>query len=213
MPPLYPPWANTIYRAVIVAVLVTAGGAIVAPMIYVRTPYNTKQLDHRDQPVMFDHRHHVRDDGIACLYCHANAATGASAGVPSTDLCMGCHVQVWRDSPALARVRESAITGRPIRWVRIHDTADFVYFHHGVHVSQGIDCARCHGDVSRMASVVQVAPLTMGWCLDCHREPQKMIARELNIESSWEATVDMFTDSPRGDRSITSLTTCSACHR
>lgn len=213
MAPLYPAWANTVYRTVIVVVLVLAASVVIVPMVYVRTPYNTEQFDLREQPVMFDHRHHARDDGISCLYCHEGADRGPTAGLPSTDVCMGCHVQVWRDSPKLELVRQSAVSGEPIPWVRIHDVADFVYFHHGVHVSAGIDCVRCHGDVSRMASVVQVAPLTMGWCLDCHRAPLEMIPRGLQIDSAWEATVDMFTDSPAGDRSITSLTTCTACHR
>jgi hypothetical protein len=134
----------------------------------------------------------VRDDDIPCLYCHSAAERQASAGIPPTSLCMGCHGQVWPDSPLLAPVRASAVTGAPIPWRRVNSVPDHVYFHHGVHVQAGIDCARCHGDVAGMARVAKAAPLTMTWCLECHRDPP----------------------GPEGPgRHITALTTCSACHR
>ena len=105
---------------------------------------------------------------------------------------MGCHGQVWPESPKLARVRESWETGQAISWVRVNAVPDYVYFHHGVHVRHGIQCARCHGDVQNMARVYRVHDLSMGFCLDCHRSPP---------------------DLPATGRRITPLTTCSACHR
>jgi Cytochrome c7 and related cytochrome c len=210
---LYPSWANTVYRVAIGAILLAGASAIVLPMLLVRTPYNTEQFVPRDQPVAFDHRHHVRDDGIDCLYCHRNAPTGAVAGLPATDVCMGCHAQVWPRSPSLAPVRRSAESGTPLAWKRVHNLPDFVYFHHGVHVTAGIPCERCHGDVGRMASVVQVAPLTMGWCLDCHRDPGARIGERLGATSSFGATVQLFRPGRSRSYSITALTTCTACHR
>jgi hypothetical protein len=185
VPPLFPRWTNTVYR---VALILGAAGivtAIAAPMIYIRTPYASSEHDPIAQPVEFDHRHHKRDDGIDCIYCHTGAEREASAGIPATDVCMGCHGQIWNESVQLEPVRKSYETGTSIAWRRVHDLPDFVYFHHGVHVSNGIDCVRCHGEVDRMARVYRVVNLTMGWCLDCHRE----------------------------GRELTSLTTCSACHR
>lgn len=186
--PLYPTWANGVYRALIAALVAIPACAVIGPMLYVRTPYNTNQFTVLEQPVEFDHRHHVRDNGIECLYCHSGAERSPHAGVPTSGQCMGCHSQVWTHSPLLARVRDSYFAGTPLNWRRVHDLPDYVYFDHSVHVTNGIGCERCHGDVSQMARVVQTKPLTMGWCIDCHRA------------SSSAST-------------ITRLTTCSACHR
>lgn len=188
MAALFPPWSNTVFRAALALIAIGATGAVCAPMIWIRTPYAADQGDAIEQPVEFDHRHHVRDDGIDCVYCHETVETGASAGLPSTAKCMGCHVQVWPDSPRLARVRASWTSGTPLRWKRVNALPSHVYFHHGVHVHAGVPCARCHGDVGDMPRVSRQAPLTMNWCLDCHRRRS-------------------------GGRAITRLTTCSACHR
>ena len=210
---LYPVWANTVYRAAIATLLLGALAAIVVPWLYVRTTYNTSQFVPWDQPVEFDHRHHVRDDGIDCLYCHRTAETGPSAGVPSTGVCMGCHAQIWNDSPLLETVRRSYFTNRPIDWKRVHDLPDHVYFDHSVHVARGIGCESCHGDVGQMARVMQTQPLTMGWCLDCHRDSAVRVARRVPPTNTWEASVDMLFDLPSSDRRVTGLTTCTACHR
>ena len=126
---------------------------------------------------------------------------------------MGCHNQIWSESPLLEAVRRSYFSGRPIPWQRVHDLADFTYFHHGVHVQRGIACQSCHGDVAQMARVQQVQPLTMGWCLDCHRSAARRIPRLEAPDSAWSATLEMFHDWPGEDRAITPLTTCTACHR
>ena len=185
---LYPPRANAIYRAAAAAVGLVITVVIVAPMIYIRLPYAAGVADAVPQPVEFDHRHHVRDDGIDCVYCHETVETEAFAGIPSTEKCMGCHGQVWPDSPQLAPVRESWKTHTPIHWRRVNSVPEYVYFHHGVHVSAGIACAQCHGNVQDMPRVQRAHDLTMKFCLDCHRRQQ-------------------------GSRDITRLTTCTACHR
>jgi predicted CXXCH cytochrome family protein len=192
MPALYPPWSNGVYRAVIVALLAGVAALVAAPMIFIRTSYATHEGEPILQPVEFDHRHHVRDDGIECLYCHTGAESGARAGIPSTETCMGCHNQVWPESPLLAPVRTSYFGGRPIAWKAVYLLPDFVYFHHGVHVQAGVACERCHGDVRNMARVARATPLTMTWCLECHRDPP---------------------GPRRFGRAVTSLTTCTACHR
>jgi hypothetical protein len=212
--PLYPRWANTAYRVVVVLLLAIPATFIVGPMIYVRTTYNTNQFVPWDQPIEFDHRHHSRDDGIECLYCHSAAERSASAGVPTTGVCMGCHAQIWNQSPLLDLVRRSYFSGEPIDWKRVHDLPDFVYFNHSVHVTQGIACENCHGDVGQMARVMQVQPLTMGWCLDCHRRASERPSPTTEVpRDAWRATIEMFDPKPTGDRAVTPLTTCTACHR
>lgn len=185
---LYGPNANAPFRAAALAVVVFGLFAVVAPMIYIRMPYAGDVGDPIEQPVEFDHRHHVRDDGIDCVYCHSSVETAAFAGMPSTERCMGCHSQVWRDSPELAPVRDSWCTGTPLRWKRINSVPSYVYFHHGVHVQGGVACAECHGAVENMPRVRRVHNMTMDFCLDCHRRRQD-------------------------SRAITRLTTCTACHR
>lgn len=192
MPQLFPRWSNTACRLALAASGAGAALLLAAPMIYVRTSYGQYRGEPLEQPVEFDHRHHVRDDGIDCLYCHDQAATDAQAGIPTTSVCMGCHNQVWTDSPLLAPVRDSAMRGQPIAWRRVYELPDFVYFHHGVHVQAGIGCARCHGDVAQQARLGRATSLTMDFCLDCHRHPA---------------------GASDAGRQITSLTTCSACHR
>jgi hypothetical protein len=180
---LFPPWTNTATRVALIGVVVLGVGALAAPMMFARSPFATGQANPVLQPIAFDHRHHVQDDGIACLYCHEGAERSPYAGIPPTERCMGCHAQVWNDSAAIAPVLESARTGEPIRWQRVHSLPDFVYFDHSVHVAHDVACATCHGRVDQMAAVYQVMPLTMSWCLDCHR------------------------------RQAPNRTTCSACHR
>ena len=125
--------ANAPYRAVLACAVVTLAALVVAPMLYVRLPYAADVGDPVEQPIAFDHRHHVRDDGIDCVYCHDTVETQAFAGIPATERCMGCHAQVWVNSPELAPVRASWERGEPIRWKRVNEVPGYVYFHHGVH--------------------------------------------------------------------------------
>jgi len=128
-----------------------------------------------DQPVAFSHKHHVGDDGIDCRYCHTSVEKGPFAGVPPTHTCMTCHSQIWSNSPLLEPVRESFRTGRPLEWVRVHDLPDFVYFNHSVHVKKGVGCVTCHGQMDEMPLTWKENDLTMGWCLNCHRNPEKYL--------------------------------------
>jgi hypothetical protein len=220
MPALFPKWTNTFFRVGLAAGALALPGSLVALMLYVRSPWNTGQFVPVDQPVEFDHRHHVIDDQIDCLYCHRQAETSRFAGIPSTDVCMGCHSQVWNDSPLLDVVRSSYFSDRPIAWNRVHDLPDFVYFDHASHVTRGVRCVTCHGRVEDMARVYQTAPLTMGWCLDCHRQVDQgqlemaQARASLADASMWSATVRaMEPTSALQQHPVTRLTTCTACHR
>jgi predicted CXXCH cytochrome family protein len=215
MAALFRPWTNTAFRIVLIALGLGGTAAVAAPMVYVRTPFWRKQFDPIDQPVEFDHRHHVQDDGIDCLYCHNLATVSATAGIPSTDLCMGCHNQVWNQSPMLEPVRRSYFSGAPIPWNRVHDVPDFVYFNHAIHVNKGFGCASCHGRVDQMGRVYQHVDLTMDFCLDCHRAPQEFIRPKDRITDMGWATREQEVLGPRlvEQYGIRSVTNCTACHR
>lgn len=216
MAALFPRWTNYFARSTGVLVLLSPAAAVGALMLYVRSPLNTGQFNPVEQPVQFDHRHHVADVGIDCLYCHSTAETSPHAGLPSTATCLGCHAQVWNQSPKLDPLREAYFKGEPIRWNRVHDLADHVYFDHSIHLAKGVGCAECHGRVDQMAAVEQVAPLTMAWCLDCHRQPASRLRPPgLVTEMAWEPAGDRET---LGQELIRTLgvhtrTSCSTCHR
>ena len=214
MAALFPPWTNTATRVALIAIALGAATALAGPMIYARMPFATGQSNPLLQPVQFDHRHHVRDDGIDCRYCHGAAEHAPYAGVPATEVCLGCHNQIWNDSTLLAPVRDSAASGRPIAWQRVHSLPDFVYFDHSIHVNKGIGCVSCHGRVDEMAAVYQVAPLTMGWCLDCHRDPVPNLRPRDQITSmTWQAKSPAVTAALAKTYGTRSLTHCSTCHR
>lgn len=123
------------------------------------------------QPIPYSHKTHAGNLGMDCRYCHIGVERSAHAGIPASEICMNCHAQVKKDSPLLSRLRESYASGRPIPWVRIHRLPDFVHFNHQAHVLAGVSCVSCHGRVDQMVEVRQAAPLSMAWCLDCHRNP------------------------------------------
>src|SRR5688572_858043 len=107
MAALFPRWSNTAIRLGLLALLVGIASLPVGLVVYMRSPYGTGQFYTVDQPVQFDHRHHLRDDGVDCRYCHQTVETSAYAGIPATDVCMSCHSQIWSDSPMLEPVRRS----------------------------------------------------------------------------------------------------------
>jgi hypothetical protein len=181
-----------------------------------RSSYATRASAPREQPVAFSHAHHVGDEGFDCRYCHTSVETSAFAGLPSTQTCMNCHSQIWSDSPELAPVRESIQTGESIRWNRVHDLPDFVYFDHSIHVKQGIGCTTCHGPVDKMPLTWQHATLHMEWCLDCHRQPERYVRPRDQVFSMTYQPPDNQMEMGRKlvkEYNIQSLTSCSTCHR
>jgi hypothetical protein len=214
MAALFPPWTNTATHVVLGVVGVGLIGLVLTPMVCARSPYATGAADPILQPIAFDHRHHVRDDGIDCLYCHEGAERAPYAGVPPSERCMGCHNQIWNDSPLIAPLRASVETGQPIHWQRVHSLPDFVYFDHSIHINKGIGCVSCHGKVDDMAAVTQAAPLTMSWCLDCHRDPTPHLRpRDQITSTTWTAASPAETFALARQYGTRSLTHCSTCHR
>jgi len=216
MSALFPKHANTIFRVVLATLAGVPAIAIASLMIYQRTPYGMGTQADYEQPVQFDHRHHVVDVGIDCRFCHTTVEQSNTAGIPPTELCMGCHGQIWNKSPLLELVRTSYFEGQPIPWKRVHNLPDFVYFSHSIHVNKGVGCVSCHGRVDQMAAVFQVAPLTMGWCLDCHRNPEQHLRpREEITNLAWTADRDQL---ELGRELIEKYdvhprTSCTTCHR
>ena len=211
MPPLFSRGATRVFRGAILVLLLGAVGVPVALMAWVRTPWQTGMTDRVEQPIPFDHRHHVRDDGIDCRYCHWSVERAPSAGLPASGLCMNCHGQVLNDSPLLQPVRTSVAENRPIPWARVNRVPDFVYFDHSAHVSHGVGCETCHGRVDLMPRVRQAEPLTMGWCLACHRDPAPRLRPldEITTMGYRRAPGDTVPPSTR----VPAPTNCTTCHR
>jgi Cytochrome c7 and related cytochrome c len=179
----------------------------------------TNQDAYVEQPIQFSHAHHVGGMGIDCRYCHTSVEESAFANIPPTKTCMNCHSQIWTNAPILEPVRASFQNNSPLQWTRVHDLPDFVYFNHSIHVKQGVGCATCHGPVDRMPLVYQHAPLTMSWCLNCHRNPAQYVRpRDQVFNMAWQPPAD---DPELGARlvreykigSVEQLTSCSTCHR
>jgi hypothetical protein len=181
-----------------------------------RSAYVTGVGEAVEQPVPFSHKHHVGGIGIDCRYCHTSVETQAFAGFPATKTCMGCHSQVWSDSPMLEPVRASWRTGQSLEWNKVHKLADFAYFNHSIHINKGIGCASCHGRVDQMPLIWKVNTLQMEWCLDCHRQPERYVRpREHVFDMAWKPEEDQMVMGERlvKEYKIQKLTNCSTCHR
>lgn len=157
-------WLRTVFRLLIasVALLGFTGFA------WKQWDFDREQGLPVTQPIPFSHEHHAGALEISCRYCHGTVDTTSFAGMPDTHACMSCHSQLWTNADALEPVRESYREGDPIRWQRVHDLADYVYFDHSAHVAHGMDCRVCHGEVEKMPQVWRNEKFSMEWCLDCH---------------------------------------------
>jgi hypothetical protein len=204
----------TIFGAIFALALVGWAGAQLD-----RSSYATRAMQPREQPVPFSHAHHAGGLGIDCRYCHTSVETSSFAGIPPTKTCMNCHREIWLTSPTLEPVRESFRTDQPIRWARVNDLPDFVYFNHSIHISKGVGCETCHGRVDRMPLTWQENSLQMEWCLDCHRNPEKYVRpREFVFTMGYQPAGDQLT---LGRKLVAeykiqdqrTLTSCSTCHR
>jgi hypothetical protein len=147
----------------IAGVLVAAGVTAAIAWSATPSPYAP------EQPIAFSHRDHVRGDGLSCELCHSGARRASFAGIPAVDRCMGCHRFVLPGNPGVIELHRYWNSGTAIPWVKVNTLPRFVHFSHEAHVLAKVDCGQCHGDVTATRRVARVAPLTMGWCVDCHR--------------------------------------------
>ena len=212
---LFPKWTNRTPLMVLGGVTLLVGGAISA-FVYIISPYSTHVGYAPEQPVPYSHKFHVGDLGLDCRYCHVGVENSPVAMVPATETCMNCHTTIKPDSERLALIRESFATGKPVEWVRVHHAPDFVYFDHSVHVNAGVGCETCHGRIDQMEVVQQAEPLSMAWCLDCHRNPGQYLRPVSEVTTmGYKPDGDQMALGLelRNAKNLHPTTNCGGCHR
>lgn len=198
-----------------------AGGALalfLAVLAWAWTPVGEPAVNEvKAQPIPFSHKHHVGEVGLDCRFCHVSVETSAQPGMPSAQLCLGCHSQLFADQALLAPLKLAVSTGQPIAWTHIDRLPDYVYFDHSVHITKGVACIECHGRVDQMPLTRRPQEMTMKWCFACHQDPAPhlrfasevfaMPPRQMTEEQA--ASLNRFMQIERRQR----MTDCSTCHR
>ncbi len=208
----FPKWTNRLPFCILFA----GGGGffgVVGFVWYYFSPEFTDVGYAPPQPVPYSHKLHAGTLGMDCRYCHTGVEVGSHANVPPSQTCMNCHTEIKPESQKLLPVRESFDTDQPVQWKRIHKLPDFVRFNHSIHINAGVGCVSCHGRIDQMEVVRLSKPLSMGWCLNCHRDPESRIRPRDKV-----TVMDYLpTDPQEGarlvqERDINPPENCSACH-
>ena len=211
---LFPEWTDRFKKWVTLLAL-GAPIYIVALVAYGVTPEAIREGYQPDQPVPYSHALHVGQLGLDCRYCHNTVEKAAFAAIPPAATCMNCHFGIRTDSDKLAPIRDAYEKGKPVKWTKVNDLPDYVYFNHSAHVTRGVGCESCHGRIDHMDKVYQAKPLTMEWCLNCHNNPDP------NLRPPGKVTVMGYFDQPnrpsgtelRKAAGINPPINCSTCHR
>ncbi|MGE4601712.1 MAG: cytochrome c3 family protein [Planctomycetota bacterium] len=227
--PIFRPWMDQLLKLLGAGAAVT--GLYVVLMVYFGLSPKTLSAGYMpQQPVPYSHALHVGELGLDCRYCHTTVESAAFAAVPPTQTCINCHEKIAPTSHKLDPVRDSFVSGLPVQWIKVHDLPDYVYFNHSAHVTRGVSCVECHGRVDRMEEVHQVKPLSMGWCLGCHRNPAshlRPVDRVTDLDWGLDRTEEekeaqgneimkglgLIDESGHPTARLTLLTNCSTCHR
>ena len=215
---LFPKSANKLPLQILIFIGLTTG-LVLAGVNYYATPKYTRVGYAPQQPVPFSHALHAGQLGLDCRYCHSNVDKSGHSNIPTAQTCMNCHSIIKQDSPLLAPVRESYASGNPVKCVNVHETPDYVYFNHSVHVARGVSCVECHGKINEMEVVKHDQPLSMSWCLDCHREPEKVLRDpKLVTNLDWKHPGGAEGQAEQGkkfvhDWNVQPPQSCSGCHR
>jgi hypothetical protein len=227
----FPTWVNK-FTILVILVGLTVGGYL-ATCLFAAIHPSIVNVNHQPkQPIPFSHKLHAGQLKMDCRYCHNTVERAGHAAIPPTATCGNCHGGnrttsevpgvpgrdlgvILPESSLLSPVRSSLETGDPILWERVHDLPDFVYFNHSAHINRGVSCVSCHGRIDQMEVVTQVEPLSMKWCLDCHRNPTSSI-RDPNLVTQ----LDLKIDDPEANGKvwveklhIAPNISCSTCHR
>jgi hypothetical protein len=171
----FPRWTNWLPLKLAIA-LAFIGAGVSMGIAYYFTPKYTRVGYEPTQPVPFSHKIHAGELGLDCRYCHSFVEVSGHANVPTNQTCFNCHGagkgNIKSASPKLEKVMKAQETGQPVPWVKLHKVPDYAYFNHSVHINRGVSCASCHGKINEMEVVRHDQTLSMGWCLDCHRNPE-----------------------------------------
>lgn len=216
---IFPRNANLLARLSIFATLLLVAELALITAVFFRSNAYRQINVAIEQPVPFSHQLHSGTLGVDCRYCHVSVDTSSFANIPATETCMTCHSQIKTGSARLAPVRESYATGEPILWEKVNRVPDFVYFNHSIHVNKGVGCSECHGQVNQMAVVWQPQAFFMGYCLNCHRNPENYVRPRDEVfnmdyvHPANQAELGRQLVADYGIMPATQLTNCWTCHR
>ena len=208
----FPEWTETLKKWINLLVL-GAPVYLVALVAYAVTPEALRIGYQPDQPVPYSHALHVGELGLDCRYCHSTVEVGAKAAVPPAAVCMNCHTTVKKESELLLPIREAYAGNQAVRWTRVTDLPDYVYFNHSAHVNATIGCESCHGRIDQMVKVYQAKPLTMGWCLECHRDPAPNLRKHEALTTMGYVPGKDEGKEVKQKNNVNPPTNCSTCHR
>lgn len=218
-PYVFPRWANYLLPALLL-MGIGAGPYLVVALGLGGSPVTTDVGYQPKQPVEFSHATHAGKLGMDCRYCHTTVDKAAFAAIPPTQTCLNCHASIKTDSPKLLKVRESAVTGNPIEWVKVHNLPDYAYFDHSAHINKGVSCVSCHGRVDQMETVYQARTLSMAFCIECHRAPEHHLRPLDQVTNlAWtppdgdQLKIGLEMKQKLGIRDAAYMTSCSVCHR
>jgi hypothetical protein len=218
----FPRWANYLFPVLLIMAI---GVLTYIPLVgTLALSPTTRSVGYQpQQPIPFSHAMHVGKLQMDCRYCHSTVESAPFAALPPTQVCLNCHAFIQAESPKLQAIRASFETGDPISWIKVHSLPDFVYFDHSIHVNKGVACEACHGKIDQMEEVYQARSLSMAWCLECHRHPEKHLRpREFVTAMGWDSSATLGKDQSELGSELLSLhrippthflTSCSTCHR
>lgn len=215
MAQIFPKWANRL-PSVIFAGAIISLVAVVGFFWYYGSPKYTDVGYRPTQPVPFSHKLHAGDLGLDCRYCHSQVETAADANIPAPSTCMNCHKVILKESVKLLPIREAVASGKPIEWVRVHKIPDYAYFNHSAHLRAGVSCFTCHGNIPEEDVVTQKEPLSMSWCLECHRNPEPNLRPPDQVTNfTWQPPTNLSRTAKdqMNKLKLHPPTDCSGCHR
>ena len=209
---IFPEWTETLKKWVNLLVL-GAPVYLVALIAYGVTPEAIRIGYQPDQPVPYSHALHAGELGIDCRYCHSVVERSPKAAVPPAGVCMNCHSTVKKDADTLLPIRQAFAENEPVHWTRVTDLPDYVYFNHQAHVNAAVGCESCHGRIDQMVRVYQAKPLTMQWCIECHKDPTPYLRDPSKVTQMGYQFGAQDHEVIQKKNDVKPPINCSTCHR